>query len=214
MPPTPNHYQPLRNCVAQASEPKIVLDLCCGRGGWAKGFTKLGWRAIGVDVDERFAIQYVGEFYHADVREIAEEISHERSVWKNRLRHVSVVVASPPCPEFTRHGLPWTKRKDPPAPDTSIWRACEKIAHVLEKPYILENVRFAQPFMGKAVRHFGPFYLWGSGVPHRIGVRTKPLRPKENRGSQDREKRAEIPIDLAIGVAKSFMGLTAQLRMR
>ncbi len=29
----------------------------------------------------------------------------------------------------------------------------------------MENVRAAQQFVGNAVHHCGPFYLWGNGVP-------------------------------------------------
>jgi hypothetical protein len=32
-------------------------------------------------------------------------------------------------------------------------------------PYVMENVRAAQDFVGKAANHCGSFYLWGSGVP-------------------------------------------------
>jgi hypothetical protein len=32
-------------------------------------------------------------------------------------------------------------------------------------PYIMENVRGAQKFVGDAVHHCGPFYLWGTAVP-------------------------------------------------
>ena len=32
-------------------------------------------------------------------------------------------------------------------------------------PYVIENVRAAQQFVGNAVHHCGPFYLWGTGVP-------------------------------------------------
>ena len=32
-------------------------------------------------------------------------------------------------------------------------------------PYVMENVRAAQQFVGNAVHHCGPFYLWGNAVP-------------------------------------------------
>ncbi len=32
-------------------------------------------------------------------------------------------------------------------------------------PYVMENVRPAQKFVGNAVQHAGPFYLWGNAVP-------------------------------------------------
>jgi len=32
-------------------------------------------------------------------------------------------------------------------------------------PFVMENVRPAQKFVGNAVNHVGPFYLWGNAVP-------------------------------------------------
>jgi hypothetical protein len=32
-------------------------------------------------------------------------------------------------------------------------------------PYVMENVRPAQKFVGRSVAHCGPFHLWGTGVP-------------------------------------------------
>lgn len=32
-------------------------------------------------------------------------------------------------------------------------------------PYILENVRAAQKFLGRSVNSCGPFHFWGNGVP-------------------------------------------------
>lgn len=32
-------------------------------------------------------------------------------------------------------------------------------------PYVMENVRAAQQFVGNAVHHCGSFYLWGNAVP-------------------------------------------------
>jgi hypothetical protein len=37
-------------------------------------------------------------------------------------------------------------------------------------PYLMENVRGAGQWVGNAVHHCGPFYLWGNAVP--------PLMPK------------------------------------
>ncbi len=28
----------------------LMLDLCCGLGGWSEGFLAAGWRCVGVDL--------------------------------------------------------------------------------------------------------------------------------------------------------------------
>lgn len=33
------------------------------------------------------------------------------------------------------------------------------------KPFIMENVRCAERFIGRSVNHCGPFYFWGNGTP-------------------------------------------------
>lgn len=30
----------------------VVIDLCCGLGGWTRGFLAEGWDAIGFDIEE------------------------------------------------------------------------------------------------------------------------------------------------------------------
>lgn len=47
----------------------------------------------------------------------------------------------------------------------------------------MENVRSAEAFVGQAVHHAGPFYLWGNAVPPLLprGI-TKGLSMKRDRG--------------------------------
>ena len=40
-----------------------------------------------------------------------------------------------------------------------------ELCEALGVPYVMENVRAAQQFVGKAANHCGAFHLWGSGVP-------------------------------------------------
>src|ERR1700676_1131616 len=94
----------------------LCIDLCCGSGGWATGFMAEGWRVIGYDIEPQ--PRYPGEFWLGDLR------------WLDGYSFPSpcVIVASPPCQEFTRHQMPWTKRCNPPEPDLSIVEACWRIA--------------------------------------------------------------------------------------
>jgi hypothetical protein len=49
--------------------------------------------------------------------------------------------------------------KDPITND--LFRACFRIAAEAGRPIIVENVKGAQKFVGRAVWHFGSYYLWG-----------------------------------------------------
>jgi len=167
----------------------LCIDLCCGSGGWAAGFVAQGYDVIGFDV-VRYP-EFPGRLILQDVRTLDGR----------RFSRAAVIVASPPCEEFSRHGMPWTKRRKPPAPDLSVVEACWRIAREAGVPIVLENVRAAQYWLGPARAHVGPFYLWGdvpcllpSITPHR----------KEHLSSARRTDRARIPFELAAYIAQVY----------
>lgn len=136
----------------------LALDLCCGKGGWTNGLLAAGWDVIGVDIEDMGG--YQGHLVFADVREIAKDVQAYFPAIK-----FDLVVASPPCQEFSVSSQPFKKSRekfnlDNP-PDRSIWNACVKIASDLEAPLILENVRGAVKFMGHQTWHYGSYYFWG-----------------------------------------------------
>lgn len=166
----------------------IALDLCCGKGGWAHGLIAAGWTVIGFDTEPQ--PDYPGTFIQADARTVRG--------WAGF--GASLIVASPPCEQFSRHQMPWTRAKNPPPPDLSIVDACRNAAKEAGAPLILENVRAAQGWLGRAAYHAGAFYLWGD-VPALMPKVTH--RKKESFGSAKRLERAMVPFDLAkyIGVS-------------
>lgn len=88
-----------------------------------------------------------------------------------------VIVASPPCQEFSYMAMPWTKAKekeekiqsDPLEQKrlTDLFNQCFRIQREVSEaaghyvPIIIENVKGAQKWVGKARWNFGSFYLWG-----------------------------------------------------
>lgn len=175
----------------------VALDLCCGLGGWAEGLIAAGWEVWGFDIEEAFRAGYPGKrFYCCDVR-VARACLDDLG----RLKRGGLVVASPPCQEFSRHQMPWTKRRNPPPPDLSIWRACEGIAAELALPIVIENVREAQNWVEPAKWHCGSFYLWGDVPALMPKVRH---RPKESMSSTARAERAKIPFELALYIGQVF----------
>lgn len=162
----------------------LALDLCCGLGGWTKGLQASGWRVIGVDFDPKFRAKYPGDFIHADLLHW-DGWQHLRAL---------LVVASPPCDEFSRHCMPWTRAKNPPEPDLRLIERCRFIAKSLGARFILENVRAAQKWLGRSQLNCGPFHLWGD-VPAIVPVFGG--KKKESYGSKQRAERAQIPFELA-----------------
>lgn len=173
---------------------KTALDLYCGLGGWANGFLKEGWHVVGVDIAD-FSKDYPGEFVQADLL-----------IWGGwRGIKADVVIASSPCEEFSRWDMPWTYAQKPPIPSTLLWRRAEHIAAWMRVPFINENVRGAQRFMGPSKAHFGPFHLWGN-VPEilpRYDGHTK-----EKLSGKDRALRAKIPETLSRYLARFFKDFT------
>ena len=63
--------------------------------------------------------------------------------------------------------MPWKRAKALPPPDNTLFEscfriqreACEAAGHHI--PLVVENVRGAQPWVGRARWNFGSFYLWG-----------------------------------------------------
>lgn len=132
--------------------PSVMVDLYCGRGGWTKGFMAHGWTCYGIDLYPQ--PMYPGTFIQADITQLVE------------LPEADFYCCSSPCEQFSVHGMKMF-HKNPKWPWFGL-ALFESTRHLLEatgKPYIMENVRAAQKFLGYAVNHCGPFYLWGTGVP-------------------------------------------------
>jgi hypothetical protein len=150
----------------------LAVDLFCGLGGWAEGLLGEGWRVIGYDIErhEYGEHRYPGELILQDVR----------TLHGSQFRHAALIVASPPCQEYSYRAMPWKKAKALPPPSNELFDACFRIqreaceAAGRHIPLIVENVRGAQKFVGRARASFGSFYLWGD-VP---AMPAMPAMPK------------------------------------
>ena len=191
-----------------------MLDLFCGRCGLSRIFAERGWDCVVVDLVEPPNMRQLPrniEFYQADVL----GISH----WWIQQRGFDFLWASSTCDGFASFGMKHF-RPNPPHPEVEI-RLFEHTRHIFQMtglPHIMENVRPAQQFVGKAQGHCGPFYLWGNAVPpilpqgiskakwtanSKIG-RQAPgnFAPELNLPKTERKaKLAEIPSELANCVA-------------
>lgn len=133
------------------SPPPLCIDLCCGSGGWAAGFIAAGYRVVGFDT-RTYPQGYPGQLILQDIR----------TMDGRRFREARVIVASPPCEEFSRKGLPWHRDASEPDLGIVLFDACRRIIEEAGVPGVIENVRMAQRWVGPAAAHFGSFYLWGA----------------------------------------------------
>lgn len=137
------------------SEKPLAIDLYCGLGGWAEGFISEGYSVIGFDIEYRGS--YPGQIVLQDVTTL-----HGR-----KFKNATVIVASPPCQGYSYRAMPWKKAKALPPPDNTLFEACFRIQREASEaagryiPMVVENVRGAQKWVGKARWHYGSYYLWG-----------------------------------------------------
>lgn len=139
----------------------LAIDLYCGLGGWAEGFLSEGYRVIGFDLEahDYGTGGYPGELVLRDVR----------SIHGSEFKDAAVIVGSSPCQEFSYRAMPWKRAKALPPPYLGMElfhaqfriqrEACEAAGRYI--PLIVENVRGAQKWIGRARWHFGSYFLWG-----------------------------------------------------
>lgn len=156
----------------------LAIDLFCGLGGWTDGLLAEGYRVIGFD-NERH--EYGGERYPAEL--VVQDV---RTLHGSQFRGAALIVASPPCTEYSYMAMPWARGKQIAAAlrGEGEFPAGYKGSRTIEElnelfnecfrlqaeasaaagrhvPLGVENVRGAQDWVGRAAWNYGSFYLWG-----------------------------------------------------
>jgi hypothetical protein len=137
----------------------LAIDLFCGLGGWTEALLAEGYDVVGFDIERH---QYGEHRYPAQL-----VIQDVLTLHGSQFRDAALIVASPPCQAYSYRAMPWKRAKALPPPDNTLFEACFRIQREASEaaghkvPLIVENVRGAQKWVGRARWNFGSFYLWG-----------------------------------------------------
>jgi hypothetical protein len=166
----------------------LAIDLFCGLFGWSEGLMAEGFEVIGFDLEDMR-----GKFGFDRLPSTNLVIQNVLTLHGSQFRNAALIVASPPCQEFSYMAMPWTLGKAKAAAiraDTTgaelkrltrlfdacfrIQReACEAAGHHI--PLIVENVRGAQPWVGRSRWSHGSFHLWGD-VPALMPITSRAVK--------------------------------------
>ena len=176
----------------------LAIDLFCGLGGWTEGLLAEGYHARGYDIEahEYGEEKYPGELILADVM----------TLHGSQFADAALIVASPPCQEFSYMAMPWGRSKQIARalrgqdvfPDrytgsrtlaelTALFDASFRIQREASAaagrriPLVVENVRGAVPWVGPAAWNYGSYYLWGD-VPALMPATLKPFKVASDTG--------------------------------
>jgi hypothetical protein len=137
----------------------LAIDLFCGLGGWTEGLLAEGYDVVGFDIEQHV---YGEQRYPAQL--VVQDVL---TLHGSQFKDAALIVASPPCQAYSYRAMPWKRAKALPPPDNALFDACFRIqreaceAAGRHIPLVVENVRGAQPWVGRARWNFGSFYLWG-----------------------------------------------------
>lgn len=151
----------------------LGVDLFCGLGGWTDGLLAEGYYVVGFDIDQHV---YGEHRYPAQL--VVQDVL---TLHGSQFRNATLIVASPPCQGYSYRAMPWKRAKAMPPPDNSLFDACFRIqreaceAAGRHIPMVVENVRGAQKWVGRARWSFGSFYLWGD-VPALMPIVRKAVK--------------------------------------
>lgn len=149
----------------------LAIDLFCGLGGWTDGLLEEGYKVIGFDITQHA---------YGDMRYPAQLVVQDvLTLHGSQFKDAALIVASPPCQEYSYMAMPWilAKAKAAAIRADKTGAALERLNRLFDAtfriqreaseaagrhiPMLVENVRGAIPWVGYSRWNFGSFHLWG-----------------------------------------------------
>jgi C-5 cytosine-specific DNA methylase len=150
----------------------LAIDLFTGLHGWAEGLVAEGWEVVGFDLEDM--CKQFGEPRPAHVHLVLQDVL---TIHGSQFKDAALIVASPPCQEYSYMAMPWSRAKAIRAEYLSGKRDVKKLTALFDAcfriqreaceaagrhiPLIVENVRGACEWVGRSRWNYGSFHLWG-----------------------------------------------------
>ena len=145
----------------------LCFDLFAGVGGWSEGFMAEGWDCVGFDIE-----RHVYGEAHYPAQLVLQDVL---TLHGSQFRDAACIVASPPCQKYSWMAMPWSASKRevswqlwqrsakiaPRSDLNDLFDACFRIQREASEaaghriPLVIENVKGAQPWVGRAKARFG-----------------------------------------------------------
>ncbi len=159
----------------------LAIELFAGLHGWGTELARVGFSVIGFDIVDMCAA--LGQLRLDGCAIVLQNVL---TLHGRQFKDANIIVASPPCQEFSYMAQPWSRgkqiagalREEVPFPEpytgsrtiaelTALFNACFRIQREASEasgryiPMVVENVRGAQPWVGRSRANYGSYHLWG-----------------------------------------------------
>ena len=151
----------------------LAIDLFTGLHGWSDGLVAEGFEVVGFDLEDM-----CGQFGVARPNGVHLVLQDVLTLHGKQFKDAALIVASPPCQEYSYMAMPWSRAKAIAAEYrsgkrdvadlTRLFDACFRIQREASEaaghhiPLVVENVRGAIPWVGRSQANYGSFHLWGN----------------------------------------------------
>ncbi len=150
----------------------LCIELFAGTFGWGAGFIEAGFDVIGFDIMD--TEKELGVPRTPGCQLVIQDVL---TLHGKQFKDAAIIVASPPCQEYSYMAMPWPRGKQIAAEYrsgvrdvrklTALFDACFRIQREACEaagryiPLIVENVRGAERWVGRSNWKHGAFHLWG-----------------------------------------------------